>query len=1243
MSSIQSRFRRRIRTILYQDQRFSNAELDLLHTPSLQRLYDLRQLGYADRVFIDASHTRLAHVVGVMEIATRIVTAILRNLSHDGQKRGQLFWGLSGRRESTTCAKLSVHLKRRLEAIRLIALLHDLTHAPFGHTLEDEIELVDPSHDAPIRQAEAFLALLVEYLAWTAVETLPERISARFSKKLDFQRLLSGQGFISDINDNDVVILGVALLHNTEARFGRTRLSPAELARLLIDLNFSTRALCHLEISHKFGPIDNSLNPQTQNYRVNKLIENILRASTKNPTARQWVVDDSCYKERAVTHPCCFDPRRDAYALDIIGNTICADLLDYALRDATQSGLPLSFDVPRIIEHYTIISYTEPEAKPEHPFSGACLRAAVDFSHGKFRGDLIGELIELLQVRYYVYERMLFHPTKCVAGAMLGRAIQLLGFKEIPSQWQRMGDAVFVHQMQEVATLALSAISDVVSQQAADESRTITGGAAVTERRYFPDVAGQLVRSLPHLPLTAVGTTKDLLLQRVTKIKDLRDDYCTKQGALWIARFLQARGLLSHDRLKAIETLSEILKDSRWKDHEAITVATLNQLCEAVARRLGDATGEGGIEGNSSVKHEIASLVPTIAAVMSEIDASRKLVARLSARRYAKRIFCLMPSNIAARDISLDRSRIADRFLDPRIRTAAERAIEHVAKLHLGSVVIHCPPSEGPIKAAKALVTYVPPKQHTIGLNNMTSSARAPEDDYESRRITQELRHIGTIAGPAGKLFAAHERHVQSLEDMYASMWRLWVAVTPPVDKEYERLSEIISSVMSAVVFAGGPYAAIDNDAFMIEELQQTYGSVPDGAGPKPDSAMTPTTQAPPKVVMAAAEHALSRTQILEILGPYLATFARSKRKRLNQRLTELRIVDRLIEQSKQPEISRYLARTRLNVDLTAPSWDARDIDNFLKGIDFLVGSTMENPLLEAQVPYRRLSRDERDAEVSLRQCVAREIALANVISSSGAIRVSKLALDKGIRVLFQPLLTSGLYALSGQHHVIFVNCGSYDLEWLTTIFMSGEQSELLPPEIRFTLAHELVHYFISTSSESTLQKARDDERVHDIAERICQGLAGELLLPESVLASLFTVAKPTAETIKRACLRLGVHPRPLVIRLEGSETFRDSTTGFSVLYCQCIGNRRVRAVQATSNIAMSGPIQTLRDIDLNNELPFEDLISGSGLDGAAETKEILASSTDAHQRATVKISMTDWANGSLHNWRIAVVERLTR
>lgn len=75
---------RRIRTILYDDERIEATELDLIHTPAIQRLYDLHQLGLADRIFLDASHSRLHHVVGVLQQVENLVAAIVRNLRNRG-------------------------------------------------------------------------------------------------------------------------------------------------------------------------------------------------------------------------------------------------------------------------------------------------------------------------------------------------------------------------------------------------------------------------------------------------------------------------------------------------------------------------------------------------------------------------------------------------------------------------------------------------------------------------------------------------------------------------------------------------------------------------------------------------------------------------------------------------------------------------------------------------------------------------------------------------------------------------------------------------------------------------------------------------------------------------------------------------------------------------------------------------------------------------------------------------------
>jgi uncharacterized protein len=159
---------KRIRTVLYGDQKLSSAELEVLHTPAMQRLYGLRQLGLTDRVFIDASHARLHHVVGVLHQVDKIVSAIISNLERS--TRELQFKSLAGEIRTITARSQARYVRSRKSVIRFIGLLHDLTHAPFGHTIEDEILLVRTKHDYPERQSEAFYRLMCQLVAWLALE-----------------------------------------------------------------------------------------------------------------------------------------------------------------------------------------------------------------------------------------------------------------------------------------------------------------------------------------------------------------------------------------------------------------------------------------------------------------------------------------------------------------------------------------------------------------------------------------------------------------------------------------------------------------------------------------------------------------------------------------------------------------------------------------------------------------------------------------------------------------------------------------------------------------------------------------------------------------------------------------------------------------------------------------------------------------------------------------------------------------
>jgi len=428
-------------------------ELDLLHTPSMQRLYDLHQLGLTDRVFIDASHSRLHHVVGVLYQVDNLVKAIAKNLRSGPQR---LFNFGDDRKQSIKADILADEVEESRPITRLIGLLHDLTHAPYGHTVEDEIELVSCKHDDPERQAEAYYRLLCEYVGWLAKDapidpavTRPEGLAAFLREP-------------NEVQLPDPVQVGTLLaeLINTipaESLVLSWRVPPQEVAEFICQLRSAMTALLHLELLHKDEPTDKHFPRADGTYDFQKLC-------------------DSCLKGLGKTQRP-FSPHKHAYMLDIVGNTVCADLLDYAKRDSHHANLKLDYDADRIAEHFTLVECNEnfnllPQRENRRnstenvdPFDGWCIRTAISLFSHKFRAEVPGELMNLLNVRFYLYERAIFNPTKCAAGAMLGTALQLVGWRKaagesdsddiLPSTLRRIGDAVFLHDIRNAIRVVL--------------------------------------------------------------------------------------------------------------------------------------------------------------------------------------------------------------------------------------------------------------------------------------------------------------------------------------------------------------------------------------------------------------------------------------------------------------------------------------------------------------------------------------------------------------------------------------------------------------------------------------------------------------------------------------------------------------------------------------------------------------------------------------------------------------------
>lgn len=132
-------FTNSIRLPEYEYVGITSIEKKIIDTKYFQRLRRIKQSSNLFMAFPGASHSRFEHSLGAMHVAGEASTYIILNSNNTINSTS-----IIDLMDSIDCKK---EFKKQIQITRLAALLHDIGHAPFSHTFEEFLKLVNPSLD----------------------------------------------------------------------------------------------------------------------------------------------------------------------------------------------------------------------------------------------------------------------------------------------------------------------------------------------------------------------------------------------------------------------------------------------------------------------------------------------------------------------------------------------------------------------------------------------------------------------------------------------------------------------------------------------------------------------------------------------------------------------------------------------------------------------------------------------------------------------------------------------------------------------------------------------------------------------------------------------------------------------------------------------------------------------------------------------------------------------------------------
>lgn len=385
------------RHYLYRDSVHGDVEIDpfctcIIDTPEVQRLGRIKELGFTDLVYRGATHTRLSHMIGVYGLTRRLFRIVEENhrrwaLHHPGWYLEPV-WGDNDHSKWENCSYV----------VAWASLLHDLTHIPFGHTLEDEFWNLYIDHDALFNPRQIYLWGREQY----------KNISGIYKAFQEGVHLLPSS-FPNSLRDPDrlLSLIHLIVLYREEHNFESGSMASFE--------EKIEEAIKDAKKAEESSLMDSKAKEDVTSFLSN------LRSEYSSFT------DHKLY---------------EPFMTDFISNSICADLLDYLERDAMYTGLELKYD-ERILRAFVL----EREL-PGSPQS-RCRLALKIVDRRVERTDMVTDVLNLMKMRHDLALKVYYHKTKAAASSMLVKALDLLGDRrpaDIPQNKEnsminyRMGD-----------------------------------------------------------------------------------------------------------------------------------------------------------------------------------------------------------------------------------------------------------------------------------------------------------------------------------------------------------------------------------------------------------------------------------------------------------------------------------------------------------------------------------------------------------------------------------------------------------------------------------------------------------------------------------------------------------------------------------------------------------------------------------------------------------------------------------